>query len=235
MFKEYEIPMSEKVATELKRASTTSFLSKESLKLIWEVVPLGAAILSLILIVLWLFLNWLIGLIISIDFGWGSQYRNYILWPIVVLSYLYFFVETAKSCGLDSKIREALKEDLAGKILKVSEYPIIEVKVFEEPEHGGFIYFVLSCDDKVIALFDYESQDLSIDGEDPKNSSYKVRKNLKISKTPIANFIVDDHFFGEIVEIPEINVFTENTEIWPVHAEYVKCKWENVDARYSAK
>lgn len=184
---------------------------------------------------LWLLLNWLLGLIITFDFGWNSQYRNYIFWSIVGLSYLYLFVEVAKSCGPDSKTREAIKKDLAKNIVKVSEYPISEVKVFEEPEHGGFIYFVRTFDSKVIALFDSESQDLSIDGEDPNNSPYKIRNILKISRTPIANHIVDEEFSGDIVAIPELKLFTDNTNIWPEHADLIKCKWENINAKYGAK
>ena len=233
--KEYEVPMSDEAFAELKRISSITFLSKESLRPIWEVVPLGAAMFASILVVVWLLLNWLIGLISSLDFGWNSDSRNYILWPIVGFSYLYFFVVVAKSCRPSTKTREALKKDLAERIVKVSEYPITGVKIFEEPEHGGYIYFVRTFDNKVMALFDSESQDLSIDDKDPSDSSYKIREKLKITRAPNANIIVDEQFYGDIVTTPEIKVFTANTEAWPEHAEFVKCKWEHIDAKYGVK
>ena len=234
MLKEYEIPMDNDVASELHKVSKTSFLSKDSLKQIWEVVPLGGSTLALVLVLIWIFINWLLGFIVAFDFGWNSQYRNYILWPIVGFSYSWFLFEVAKSCGPNSKTRLAVKKDLEVKILKVSEYPIYEAKVFEEPEHGGFIYFVRTSGDKVLALFDSESQDLSIDGQDPKDSSYKIRSVLKISRAPNSNIIVDEQYSGDLVQISELEVFTENTKIWPEHAGFVKCKWENVSAKYGA-
>ena len=235
MLNEYEIPMDNDVASELLKVSKTSFLSKDSLKLIWEVVPLGGATLSLVLVLTWIFINWLLRFIVAFDFGWNSQYRNYILWPIVGFSYSWFLFEVAKSCGPNSQTRLALKKDLEEKILKVSEYPIYEAKVFEEPEHGGFIYFVRTSGDKVLALFDSESQDLSIDGQDPKDSSYKIRNVLKISRAPNSNIIVDEQFNGDLVQISELEIFTENTKIWPEHAEFVKCQWEKVGEKYVAK
>jgi hypothetical protein len=235
MLKEYEIPMDNEVAAELNKISKTSFLSKDSLKLIWEVVPLGGTTIALVLVLIWIFINWLLGFIITFDFGWNSQYRNYILWPIVGLSYSWLFFEVAKTCGPNSQTKQALKKDLEVKVLKVSEYPIYEVKFFEEPEHGGFIYFVRTSGDKVLALFDSESQDLSIDDQDPKDSSYKIRNVLKISKAPNSNIIVGEQFSGEPVQIPELEVFTANTKIWPKHADFVKCKWENISAKYVAK
>lgn len=235
MLREYEVPMDDEVAVRLKKASKTTLFSKESLKLIGELVPLGGATLALVLVLLWIFVNWLLGFIIAFDFGWNSQYRNYILWSIVGFSYSLILYEVAKSCGPNSKIRQAIEKDLAESILKVSEYPVYEVKVFEEPEHGGFIYFVRTFGDKVLALFDSESQDLSIDGKEPKNSTYKIRKKLQIFRAPNSNIIVKEQFDGDFVEIPEMELFTGNTKIWPEHAGFVKCKWTNISVKYGDK
>ena len=233
MIKEYEIAMDKDVAAELVKISETTFLSKESLKLIWETVPMGGTIISFVLVLVWLFINWFLGFIVPLDFGWNSQYRNYILWPIVGFSYLWLFFEVALTCGPDPQIKQALRKDLEKRVLKVSEYPIYEAKVFEEPEHGGFIYFVRTSGDKVLALFDAESQDLSIDGQDPFDSSYKIRSVLKISRAPNSNMIVDEQFSGKLVPIPEPEVCNEDSDIWPEHADFVKCKWEKVSSIYA--
>ncbi len=179
-------------------------------------------------------IGWVLELITTVDLGWSSPYGSYIFWLIVAFSFLWPLFEVLRSSGPSSETRQAICKDLEKNILKVSEYPIYEIKVFEEPEHGGFVYFCRTYRNRVIAIYDSESQELSINGEDPENSSYKVREILKIIKTPNSNILIEESFLGELVHNPELELLTANTKIWPEHTDFVKCAWENISAKYGA-
>ncbi len=233
--KTYEEIMSEEIQLELKKnLSYKKLISKESLKLMYEAVPHLGFMISIILVLFWLLLNWIIGSFTSFDFGWNSKYGTFISISIVIFSFTYALFEIAR-CELPlSIIRKNLKLDLANKIIEVTEYTIKEVKLFEEPEHSGYIYFLLTSDNEVLALYDSESQYLAINGENPQNSNFKPKEKLLLSRAPISKQIFLDEFKGDFLDIPEPKEFTSKTRVWPEHGTVLNCKWEKIDAKYSA-
>ena len=229
-----EISISNDVRKMLLRMSSKGLFSKESVSVFMEIVPYGSLVLSLITISIWLFFNWFVGLFLDFDFGWGSEYRNVILISIVLLCFGFLSFEIIRRETPDKALRNKINKDLSAGVLEIIEYEIKSLKVFEEPEHGGFIYFLLTADDEVLVMYDSESQDLSIDDQDPMSSSFLPRRMLKISKTIYSDIIVSEEFLGDLIEFPELEVMTAKTSIWPEHGKIVRCKWDKIESKYAS-
>ncbi len=249
--KRYEIPMSDEVCSQIKQISSrfsfsrivesigVTFLGKTFsyscidvlraviLLLTWSVTNWMFVFLA------WLSINWVAGLVGTYNFGWHSTYGSYIFWGLAIVSFLYSCIEVSRCKTPKSEFYKDLKKDIAKKVVEVTEYCIKNVKIFEDPKHGGYIYFLLTYNNEIVVFFDSESQDLAIGGYNPKDSAFKPRKTLKIHRTLFAKYIVSEEFIGDPLEFSESKLFISNTKKWPEHGQILHCNWNRIDFKYS--
>jgi hypothetical protein len=180
-----EVPIDKELEAQLLEFTSWSVFSKKNMDFVKETILSLGSTMSFIFVLLWLLVAKLFSSFTSIEFGWSSEYREFILVGIVISSFLYSFFEIIRTSKPSPKLVEAIKKDLAKNVIDQISYEVKDVKVFEEPEHGGFVYYLLTTENQVIVVFDSESQDLSINGEDPRNSSYLPRKYFEMYKTKL--------------------------------------------------
>jgi hypothetical protein len=227
--------MTRKELEMLKKLASGFSLNTESIKeLIGPVVSIYP-FYAMIIVLIWLFIAWIVRVIFVVDFGWDSQYSYTILFSILSLSFIHLLVTLIKSETADPKTRKMLLFDIQQKKILVEDYQLIDGKVFEEPEHGGFIYFFKTNDDKVFVTFDSESQDLAMNDEDASKSSFSPKNKLRLEKTPNANVLINEEFSGDELDVPEPLLFTANTKIWPEFDGFIDVSWSKIESKFTDK
>ena len=108
-------------------------------------------------------------------------------------------------------------------------YRFVDAKRFQEPEHGGLIYFLRTSDDRVFVLYDYDSQDLGVQGLDPFSSSFRPKRELAIVRTPDSDMVISTEFFGEEFTISETSELRVPPEQWPESETYYDAQWSDLD------
>lgn len=231
--KKYQIPMTDKVVKEIKKAKNETPFSRENILSVIGMSLFPGFVLAGFIALAWRFLDWSVSELFSpFNIGWAQFYCSGFLWVIFLISYLFVFVLVSRAYSRTVPEKKLLENDLKEGVVDVFEYPIYEAKVFEEIEHGGFVYFLRTVNDKVLALYDYESIQLSMDEKDPFDSSYKVREIYKVLKTPNAKYLIGEQFHGGLIKVLEVKPLTLDNGIWPEHSEIVDCDWCDVESRF---
>lgn len=189
---------------------------------------------SFFLVLVWLILNWVAGFIVDFDFGWNGPYGSTIFWSIVGISFVYSFYEEQR-CSRPSRERiRALQADIESGTLNVEEHEIQAAKVFQEPEHLGLFYFLLTSEDRVYVAFDYESVELNENGENPLDSTFRPKSLLRLGTTTNAQVPLVEEFIGEKIDVPEPLPMTLKTRRWPEPEEFVDTPWAEIESHYGA-
>ena len=129
--------------------------------------------------------------------------------------------------------RPLLQADLENGRVSEEHYDFVAARRFQEPEHGGLIYFLRTREGSVMAFFDHESQDLGARGEDPLKSRFEARSELLIVRAPRARRVIQQEFSGEVLDAGAPAVLTLDPEGWPDSEEYCDIPWDELDARLS--
>jgi hypothetical protein len=127
--------------------------------------------------------------------------------------------------------RSELAADLAKGAVSDETYRVVGAKRFQEPEHGGLIYFLRTEDDRVLALYDHESQDLSVRGEDPQQSSFRPRAELTLTRAPATRFVLDKRFNGQPIETPPPIELSAPPHEWPENEAFCDVPWDDLERR----
>ncbi|MDJ0940557.1 MAG: hypothetical protein QNJ00_12430 [Woeseiaceae bacterium] len=189
---------------------------------------------SAILIVAWLLLAWVLGFFVDAPLGWDSGYRNYIVGTVVALCFIYTVYEVQRSEKPTAERAKALQADVDQRKVLIEEHTFTAVKVAEEPEHGGLIYFFLNTEGRVYVLLDYESVYTGIEEEDPPQSTFVPKSRLRIEVTPVARVPLAEDFDGEILEVPEPFLMTSKTRVWPEPETFIDTPWDRIESTYGA-
>ncbi len=190
---------------------------------------------SFFLVLVWLIVDWIAGFVVDFDFGWNSQYGSAIFWSIVGISFIYPVYEEQR-CNRPSRERiRALQADIESGKLTVEEHEIRAAKVFQEPEHLGLFYFLLTADNRVYVAFDYESVELNEDGENPLDSTFRPKSVLRLGMTKHAQVPLVEEFLGDAIEVPEPVPMTHKGRRWPEPETFVDTPWAEIESYYGAK
>ncbi len=127
------------------------------------------------------------------------------------------------------------KADLAGGVVREERYEFTAARVFQEPEHGGLIYFLRGADDRVFAAFDFDSQDLGANGDNPRDSPFRPRTTLRLSRAPRTQYVLERAWSGEVLESGEPEVLQAHWSRWPEPDAFCDCAWDELDARFATK
>lgn len=114
-------------------------------------------------------------------------------------------------------------------------YAFTAAKRFQEPEHGGLIYFLRTVEGKVLTMFDAESQDLAMSEQDPLTSSFRSMSELVMVRSPNTGFVIGQTFSGDPLELgPPLEIEADPKD-WPESETYCDMPWADLASRLGQK
>lgn len=200
----------------------------ENALVLWAVSLLG-------LVVTWLASAWVVCKLFSVDFGFHSPAAVWVLGIGTPICAFYAGMSSTRWIRSWKDYRPLLQADIAARQVIEEHYSLTSAKRFQEPEHGGLIYFFRTAEDKVLTLFDHESQDLGVQGGNPLESSFAPRSELVMVRAPKTGFVIDKAFAGARLEAGEPVEISVGPEQWPESECYVSIPWPELELRLGAE
>lgn len=183
-------------------------------------------------VAIWLIFAWIIRVIFDVDYGWNHPHGLKIFWTLVALSLAYSAKEILRVSRPNPEYRNKLLKDIETGVVEIEEHTVTAAKVFQEPEHGGLMYFLQTAQDQVYVTFDYESQDLGVAGDDPMASSFKPKRELKVERTPVSRTVLAEDFAGDYLKFSAPLELTARPDKWPESQEFVGVPWAKLESTY---
>lgn len=229
----------ERPITNSEREYLKQILQAASLNPRWKQGVKNAFVLfaacMLILDLSWLALAWLSRKIFHVEFGLHSPAAIWIISIGACLCAIYAIVSTIRWLKAGHDVRPLLQADLDGMKVIEERYKFTAVKRFQEQEHGGLIYFLRTNDDRVLTLFDEESQNLGVSDGDPLMSSFKPQSELIMVRAPNTKFVISKLFSGTPLQIDAPSVMGIGPDQWPESEEYCSIPWNKLDRRLAGR
>jgi hypothetical protein len=140
--------------------------------------------------------------------------------------------------AVHEKVREVraiaqIRRSLSGDQVHATTYDIVAVKRYQEPEHGGLVYLLLTDDGRVLSVFDDESQSNGVDNKNPLDSAFRPKARIELVETLDRSRVINETWSG--AELPVPNPVPLNLSRWPEHGEIVNVAWEACDHRFGAR
>lgn len=180
---------------------------------------------------LWFLFAIVVEKLLNIACGWKSPYAWSIALIGAVISATVALSSTTRWLKTVRDFSAPLQNDIEQKLVLEEHYVFTEAKRFQEPEHGGLIYFMLTEQSKVLVLYDEESQNLGAQGEDPLLSNFKVHTKLILVRAPNTRYVISKNFFGTKLEVGEPIELSIAPNSWPDSDEYCSISWEDLESR----
>lgn len=220
-----------KFLTNLLKSSPSNFMrwmqGVQNALVLW-----AASLLGLILI--WLCLAWLVHLVVNLDIGIKSQYAMWVVSFSAPLCALYAIYASVKWVRAWPGHRKTLRQDIDGSKVIDERFKVIEVKRFQELEHGGLIYFLRMDDNRVLVLYDHDSIELAMDGKDALASAFKPCRELHIIRAPNTEYVLEQQFSGDRVALSPPIDLTVSPDQWPEQESWCDIPWCELESRLSA-
>lgn len=197
----------------------------QNVLVLWAISMLGV-------VIIWLLLAWFVGVFSDLQIGLKSQYAIWVVLVAFPICGLYSIISTINWLKNWKDHRPLLKKDITEGVVFDEKYQVKDVKRFQEQEHGGLIYFLRMSDDRVLVLYDYESQNQ--DG-DPLASSFTPRDQLHIVRAPNSNYFISQKFSGEKILAPDTVGLFAPPEEWPEHDDWCDIPWDDLESRLSTE
>lgn len=124
--------------------------------------------------------------------------------------------------------------DLKGGVVAEESLEFDAAKRFQEPEHGGLLYFLRTAGNRVFVLYDYESQDLGAAGKDPLKSPFRARRYLRLARAPVSRVVLGQKLSGPELEIEATHQLGLPPDEWPESEEYCRISWDHLEKRLGA-
>jgi hypothetical protein len=193
------------------------------------------AILTLLFVLAWMLITWAARAILHVQIGWDSPVS---LWAVALGALACATHAVVSSVRWVKAWPDARPEILAdleeGQVIEES-YQFSAAKRFQEPEHGGLFYFLRTTDDKVMVVYDQESQDLGVQGEDPLSSKFQPCRELLIIRAPRTEYVLSKQFSGEVLDAGDPHELSLAPELWPESETFCKFRWDDLEDRLCKK
>ena len=194
----------------------------ENALVLWAVSLLGC-------VIVWLICAGLTRWLFSVDYGFRSPAAPWILGIATPLCGAYAAFSSVRWVRRWKDMRPSLNADLVAAQVVEEHYVFNAAKRFQEPEHGGLIYFLRTPDDRALTLYDPESQDLGVQDEDPLTSSFKPMSRLVMVRAPETGFVISMTFSGDPLDAGEPIELTLPPEQWPETEQYCDIPWPELE------
>ena len=195
--------------------------------LIWA-VTLG------IFAVVWRIVAWLATRFAHVGFGWNSSSALPILATGTVICGIYAAVSTLRWMRGWRNLRPLILQDLARGLVTEENLEFTAAKRFQEPEHGGLIYFLRTRDDRVFVLFDHLSQDLGVQGKNPFSSRFEPKAHFCLIRAPASRYVLSSSFSGPPLQLVEPLYLGAPPKRWPESEEFCDIRWDDLESQLGA-
>jgi len=181
-----------------------------------------------LLIGAWLIVAWIVRVAIGLEI-WVGHWAI----PAAAISTAFYVAFAAwRSAGDQRKFRHSLLADLAGNTVVEEHYDFTDALRMQEREHGGLMYFLRGTDGAVLVLYDVESQDIGVQGENPLTSSFRPQRTLCMVRAPVTGLIIGKAFSGEPLDAGEPLDLLAPPAKWPEDERVCGVAWEKLKAVY---
>ena len=185
----------------------------------------------LVLCLVWWVIGWLLRSFAHLDLGWHSRAAMKVLPTIVLIGAAMSMVSMVRWMRSWRDTKPLLLADLRAGRVEEEHYVFTEALRFQEQEHGGLIYFLRTSDERVLTLFDPESQDLGVRGGDPLASGFRPMTRLVMVRAPETRYVLDKRFSGEPLYCALPVTLAVNPRLWPESEEYCDVPWGELRTR----
>lgn len=197
-------------------------------------VILSAGCMGAVMVV-WLVVTLIAKAVADLRVGWHSPAAVWILGTTVPIIAVYSAVYNWRWFKRAPDPRAAISKDLRGGAVVEERYHFTAAKCFQEPEHGGLLYFLLDDSTRPYVVFDHESQDLGVRGESPQSSTLVPRSELLVVRAPNTRIVLRQEFSGHPLDAGAPVELTIRPEKWPEPDEYCSLKWSELERRLSGR
>lgn len=184
---------------------------------------------TLLGVLLWAGIAWITRKIAGFDLGWSSDYAIPIVLGLIAFSAIYATYSTARWMGSWEDSRQPLRDDLRSGIVTEEHLRLLEAKLLQDPEHGGFVYFLKTDDGRVYVIYDHESIELAMAEEDPTGSGFEPRSQLTIVKAPRSQFTINNSFSGRDIDVYGPAEMTAPPKKWPENEDFSPIPWDQIE------
>ncbi|NZA27695.1 hypothetical protein H0E84_15040 [Luteimonas sp. SJ-92] len=185
----------------------------------------------LFVVVAWLVVGWVLGKAFNLNLGLQSSTT---VWLVAVATPVCAGIALLSSIRWVRSwpdYRSQLRDDLTRAEVNEERYVFSEAKRFQEPEHGGLIYFLRSTENEVFTVYDYESQELGVDDKDPLLSSYRPQTELLVVRAPSSGRVLKSQPSGAELSVgPPLELTAQPAE-WPDAECPCPIPWDQLEQR----
>jgi hypothetical protein len=185
----------------------------------------------LALIAVWLLLGWLAGKVWDVHLGLRSTATLWVMAVATPACAALAVTSSVKWVRTLPDYRSLLKQDLADSLVNEERYVFTEARRFQEQEHGGLMYFLRTNKDGVFTVYDYESQALGIDDQDPLQSAYRPQTQLVVVRAPNSGFVLSSQGSGALLAVGAPVDLVVGPEKWPKPESLCDIPWSQLDLR----
>ena len=193
------------------------------------------AVLPLLFVLGWQIIAWLARKTVRVEIGWHTTGTIWVVAAATLGCALYAIISSIRWVKKWPDPRKDYQADLdSGQVIE-EIYQFTAAKRFQEPEHGGVIYFLRTTNDEVFVLYDYESQNLGAEGDEPLNSKFQARAELLLVRAPKSGEVIDKQISGAALEVAEPLEIKVGSRAWPEDETYYKIPWDELEKRLGRK
>ena len=179
----------------------------------------------------WLALGWVLGKVLNLNLGMHSSTTGWVVAVATPLCAVLALLSSIKWVRSWPDYRPQLQDDLnRAKVIEES-YRFIGAKRFQEPEHGGLIYFLHSTENEVFTVYDYESQTLGVDDKDPLLSPYRPQAGLRLVRAPASGYVLSTQSSGAELSVGLPLALTVKPAEWPEDESLCPIPWDQLEQR----
>lgn len=193
------------------------------------------AVTSLCFVVIWSAIAWVAGKVAGVQCGLSSSVGVWAVIVVIPLCGIYAAISSVRWVRSWKDYRPLMQADLDAGQVQEERYAFTAAKRFQEPEHGGLLYFLHTVEGKVFTMFDSESQDLGIYEQDPLTSSFRPRSELVMVRSPNTGFVIRQTFSGEPLELGPPLEIEANPKDWPESETYCDIPWADLESRLGSE
>jgi hypothetical protein len=178
---------------------------------------------------LWIVLAWVCRKLFDIDLGTHSRWAMSIGLVIFGAWSSWMYLELRRQSRQANARHEALTADIVTGEVEEQTFRLTEARRYQEPEHDGLIYFLRTSDDRVLVLFDYESQQLGVQGLNALDSPFKPTGQLVMIRALKSHDVLMTRLEGEPLEPGAPLPFELPTRHWPEPETFLDVSWPELD------
>lgn len=208
-------------------AATTGRRWKQGIEnglVLWATTLLGVT-------VVWCLLGWVAGRVLGTHLGLTSTATVWVLGIATPICAAFSAVSSVRWIRSWADLRPELRADVEAAQVHEEHYLLSATMRFQEPEHGGLIYCFHTNDDKVLVLFDHESQALGAEDKDPLASSFQPKSELLMVRAPRTGIVISKAFSGAPLDAGDPIQLHVDFKDWPEADSYCSIPWSQLQSR----